>query len=163
MNAVAYDISAACSGFIFALNTAQAFFQAGIYRTALVIGCDVLSKIVDWEDRSTCVLFGDGAEGPRWSAGKRGRLFQMVMGSDGGRAASMVCPSRTNDNFLTGRKPEVGYTSMEGQEIFRFGGEEGAGVCGGAFGEERGGPGRRSSTLSSTRPTTASWRPSPRG
>ncbi len=119
VNAVAYDISAACSGFIFALNTAQAFFQAGIYRTALVIGCDVLSKIVDWEDRSTCVLFGDGA-GAAVVRREEGPAFQMVMGSDGGRAASMVCPSRTNDNFLTGRKPEVGYTSMEGQEIFRF-------------------------------------------
>ncbi|HIZ80068.1 MAG TPA: ketoacyl-ACP synthase III [Candidatus Lachnoclostridium stercorigallinarum] len=117
--AVAFDISAACSGFIFALNTAQAFFESGIYKTALVIGCDVLSKIVDWEDRSTCVLFGDGA-GAVVVQAEEGKGFRMVMGSDGSRASSMECPSRTNDNFLTGRKPEAGFTTMDGQEIFRF-------------------------------------------
>lgn len=119
VNAVAYDISAACSGFIFALNTAQAFFEAGIYKKALIIGCDVLSKIVDWEDRSTCVLFGDGA-GAVVAAAEEGDGFRMVMGSDGSRGASMTCPSRTNDNFLTGKKPEAGFTSMEGQGIFKF-------------------------------------------
>ena len=60
-NAAAFDLSAACSGFIFALNTAHAFLQSGMYRNALVIGADVMSKVVDWKDRSTCVLFGDGA------------------------------------------------------------------------------------------------------
>ena len=54
VNACAFDISAACSGFLFALNTMQAFIQAGIYRTGLVIGADCLSKLVDWKDRSTC-------------------------------------------------------------------------------------------------------------
>ena len=63
VNAAGYDISAACTGFVFALNTAHAFIQAGIYRTALVIGSDVLSKLLDWTDRGTCVLFGDGAGG----------------------------------------------------------------------------------------------------
>ena len=119
VNAVAYDISAACSGFIFALNTAQAFFEAGIYKKALVIGCDVLSKIVDWEDRSTCVLFGDGAGAVVVSA-EEGQGYRAVIGSDGSRAASMECPSRTNDNFLTGKLPTVGFTTMEGQEIFKF-------------------------------------------
>ena len=61
VNAACYDISAACTGFVFALNTAHAFIRAGIYKTALVIGADVLSKLIDWTDRSTCVLFGDGA------------------------------------------------------------------------------------------------------
>ena len=59
--AVAFDINAACSGFMFALNIANAYIQAGLYRTALILGAETLSKIVDWEDRSTCVLFGDGA------------------------------------------------------------------------------------------------------
>lgn len=61
VHAVAYDLSAACSGFLFALNTVNAFIQAGIYRTALVIGADCLSKLTDWSDRGTCVLFGDAA------------------------------------------------------------------------------------------------------
>ncbi len=60
-NAVAFDINAACAGFLFALHTAWAYVESGIYRNALVAGSEVLSKIVDWEDRSTCILFGDGA------------------------------------------------------------------------------------------------------
>ena len=60
-NAVAFDISAACAGFIFAMNIVHGFFQAGIYKTALIIGAETLSKVTDWTDRGTCVLFGDGA------------------------------------------------------------------------------------------------------
>ena len=71
VNAAGYDISAACTGFVFALNTAHAFIQAGIYRTALVIGSDVLSKLLDWTDRGTCVLFGDGAGAVVVQAGDR--------------------------------------------------------------------------------------------
>ena len=59
VNAVAYDISAACSGFEFALSTVQAFIRAGIYKTALIIGADCLSKLTDWSDRGTCVLLED--------------------------------------------------------------------------------------------------------
>lgn len=60
-NAVAFDLTAACSGFLFGVNTASAFLQSGAYETVLVIGADALSRWVDWEDRNTCVLFGDGA------------------------------------------------------------------------------------------------------
>ncbi len=60
-NAVAFDISAACSGFIYALSTADQFIKSGTYKTALVIGAEVLSRMIDWSDRNTCVLFGDGA------------------------------------------------------------------------------------------------------
>ena len=61
VNAVAFDINAACSGFIYALDIADSFIKCGKYRNALVIGSDVVSKLVNWKDRSTCVLFGDGA------------------------------------------------------------------------------------------------------
>ena len=61
LNAVAFDISAACSGFIFGLHIAQGFFASGIYKKGLVIGAETLSKVVDWSDRSNCILFGDGA------------------------------------------------------------------------------------------------------
>lgn len=60
-HAVAFDINAACSGFLFALETARAYIAAGLYKNALVVGSEVLSKLIDWSDRSTCVLFGDGA------------------------------------------------------------------------------------------------------
>ena len=60
-HAVAFDITAACSGFIYALHIVQGFIQAGIYKTALIIGAETLSKVLDWTDRSSCILFGDGA------------------------------------------------------------------------------------------------------
>ena len=119
VNAVAYDISAACSGFIFALNTVHSFIQAGIYRTGLVIGADTLSKLVDWEDRSTCVLFGDGAGAAVVQAADTG-LISMNMKSDGTKGHVLACKARTVGNFLTGGNPELGYVSMDGQEVFKF-------------------------------------------
>ena len=61
LNATGFDLNAACSGFLFAYNTAQAYISSGIFRTVLVIGAESLSRLVDWEDRNTCILFGDGA------------------------------------------------------------------------------------------------------
>ena len=60
-NAAAFDLNAACAGFLFALNTAYAYIEAGIYKNALIVGAEVLSKLMDWTDRGTCILFGDGA------------------------------------------------------------------------------------------------------
>ena len=121
VNAAAYDLSAACSGFIFALNTAYSFLAAGLYRTILVIGADCLSKIVDWSDRSTCVLFGDGAGAAVVQAEEGdGSRFHMLMGSDGQRGPVLACTSRTVGNFLTGTKPQLGYMTMDGQEVFKF-------------------------------------------
>ncbi len=117
--AVAFDISAACSGFIFALNTVHSFFKAGIYKTGLVIGADTLSKLIDWEDRSTCVLFGDGAGAAVVRAEESG-ILHMTMGSDGSRGSALECKARTTENFLTGKEPELGYMTMDGQEVFKF-------------------------------------------
>lgn len=119
VNAVAYDISAACSGFVFALNTMQAFIQSGIYRTGLVIGADCLSKLTDWGDRGTCVLFGDGAGAAVVRAEETG-MVQMVMHADGVKGPVLSCVSRTAGNFLNGRTPQLGYMHMDGQEVFKF-------------------------------------------
>lgn len=119
VNAVAFDISAACSGFVFALNTVHSFLSAGIYRTGLVIGADTLSKLVDWNDRSTCVLFGDGAGAAVVRAEGTG-VIGLTMGADGTKGDVLKCGGRTTGNFLTGKKPELGYMSMDGQEVFRF-------------------------------------------
>lgn len=117
--AVAFDVSAACSGFIFALNTMQAFIQAGIYQTGMLIGADCLSKLTDWTDRGTCVLFGDGAGAAIIKAEERG-LVHMVMGADGTKGSVLSCVSRTGGSFLNGKTPEIGYMFMDGQEVFRF-------------------------------------------
>lgn len=118
-NAVAFDISAACAGFIFAMNIVQGFFKAGIYKTGLIIGAETLSKVTDWEDRSTCVLFGDGAGAAVLKAGDTG-IIDMLMGADGTKGEALMCASRTLGNFLTETKPELGFMSMDGQEVFRF-------------------------------------------
>ena len=118
-NAVAFDISAACAGFIFAMNIVQGFFQSGVYKTALIIGAETLSKVTDWTDRGTCVLFGDGAGAAVLKADEKG-LIDMTMGSDGTKGPALSCTSRTLGNFLTGTKPELGFMTMDGQEVFRF-------------------------------------------
>ena len=118
-NAVAFDISAACSGFEFALSTVQAFLQAGIYKTALIIGVDCLSKLTDWNDRSTCVLFGDGAGAAVLRAEETG-VIHSVMGSDGTKGPVLSCSARTGGNFSNGKRPELGFIYMDGQEVFKF-------------------------------------------
>ena len=119
VNAACYDISAACTGFVFALSTAHAFISAGIYKTALVIGADVLSKLIDWTDRGTCVLFGDGAGAAVVRADETG-ILGLNMHSNGEKGGVLTCGSRSNGNFLLGRKPELGYMTMDGQEVFKF-------------------------------------------
>ncbi|MBQ1240772.1 MAG: ketoacyl-ACP synthase III [Lachnospiraceae bacterium] len=119
VNAAAFDISAACSGFIFAMNIVQGFLKSGIYQTALIIGAETLSKVVDWDDRSTCVLFGDGA-GAAVLKNEESGIIDMLMGSDGTKGEALKCTSRSLGNFLTGERPELGFMTMDGQEVFRF-------------------------------------------
>ncbi|MEG2350171.1 MAG: beta-ketoacyl-ACP synthase III [Hungatella sp.] len=118
-HAVAFDISAACSGFIFAFHTMHSYLKSGIYKTGLIIGADMLSKLVDWTDRGTCVLFGDGAGAAVVKAEETG-VIHMVMGSDGSRGSVLMCGARTSENFITGKKPQLGYMTMDGQEVFKF-------------------------------------------
>ncbi|MCI8511300.1 MAG: ketoacyl-ACP synthase III [Lachnospiraceae bacterium] len=120
VNAVAFDISAACAGFIFAMNIVQGFFMAGVYKTALIIGAETLSKVTDWGDRSTCVLFGDGAGAAVLKSGEDGGILDMVMGADGTKGSALSCTSRTLGNFLLGTAPQTGFMAMDGQEVFRF-------------------------------------------
>lgn len=119
VNAVAFDVSAACAGFIFAMNIVQGFFKSGIYQTALIIGAETLSKVTDWSDRSTCVLFGDGAGAAVLKNDSVG-MIDMMMGADGTKGDFLMCKSRTLGNFLTGTKPELGLMTMDGQEVFKF-------------------------------------------
>lgn len=118
-HAAAFDLNAACSGFLFALNTVDAYFQAGIFETALVIGVETLSKIIDWSDRSTCVLFGDGAGAVVAKASPRG-MIASLQGSDGSRGGILLCKNRTNNNPLISTGQEPDYLAMDGQEVFKF-------------------------------------------
>lgn len=99
-NAVAFDINAACSGFLFGLITANAYIQAGMYRSILVVGSEVLSKIMDWSDRSTCILFGDGAGAVLAETEEEGvsGMLGSVQGSDGSRGMVLQCRERLAKN-----------------------------------------------------------------
>ena len=117
--AVAFDINAACSGFMFALHTADAYIQSGIYKTALILGAETLSKIMDWNDRSTCVLFGDGAGAAVVRADQTG-LLAYDQGSDGKKGQVLLCEGRKNNNPLVENSVDLQYTHMDGQEVYKF-------------------------------------------
>ena len=120
VDAVAFDINAACSGFMFALNIAHAYLQTGVYKTALIIGAETLSKIMDWSDRSTCVLFGDGAGAAIVRADDRNSLLAFDQGSDGVKGSVLACPNRSNNNPLIETSKELSYVHMDGQEVYKF-------------------------------------------
>ncbi len=118
-NAVCFDINAACSGFLYAMNTAHMYIMGGMAKKALVVGAEVLSKIVDWSDRSTCVLFGDGAGAAVLGQGEHG-IVNLIMGSDGSRGNALMCSGRPLENLFIKQKAEFPYVSMDGQAVFRF-------------------------------------------
>lgn len=121
--AVAFDINAACSGFLFSLNTAEMYLRSGVYKTALVIGAETLSKMMDWNDRSTCVLFGDGAGAAVVRAeegdGSEG-ILAMMQGSDGSRGEVLTCDNRQVNNPYQTNDSALDYVHMNGQEVYKF-------------------------------------------
>lgn len=120
-NAVAFDLNAACSGFLFALNTAYTYFAAGIYKNALIIGAEVLSKIIDWTDRGTCILFGDGAGAVFVEAnpGKENN-YAFMQHSNGSKGMVLTCGTRDINNPLFKGEEMTKYVAMDGKEIFSF-------------------------------------------
>lgn len=119
LHAVGIDMNAACSGFIFAYNTAQAYIAAGMYKTVLIVGSECFSNIVDWEDRGTCILFGDGA-GAVVLRGEEGKAFPCVMHSDGSRGNVLTCESRHQKDWQKKEECKETYVKMKGQEVFKF-------------------------------------------
>ena len=118
-HAVAFDLSAACSGFLFALSTAQAYIKGGIYQKVLIIGAETMSKMIDWSDRSTCVLFGDGAGAAVVSAEETG-VLELVQKSDGTGKGVLSCKARETRNLLNHESETKEYLYMEGQPVFKF-------------------------------------------
>ncbi len=120
----AFDISAACSGFLYTLSTATQFIRTGAARHALIVGCDVLSRSLDFTDRNSCILFGDGAGAvvlsstPVINAGIRTiRLY-----SDGTRQELIQVPSKVTPNPAPGAplQPRLEFIRIVGREVFRF-------------------------------------------
>ncbi len=108
--AVCFDLNAACSGFLFALDTAYAYIRSGLYRNALVVGSEVLSKLVDWSDRGTCILFGDGAGAVFVEEAQPGAgILSIVQGSNGFQGSVLSCGAKGGEPIR-----------MEGKEVYRF-------------------------------------------
>lgn len=118
-HAVAFDISAACSGFLFGLHTANAYLQTGIYDRALIIGTDSLSRVIDWEDRGTCVLFGDGAGACVVELSDKG-LIDFVQLSDGTQGDVLSCYSSAMNTPMIPEGTPMRPLYMDGQAVFKF-------------------------------------------
>lgn len=119
-HAVAFDLNAACAGFLFALNTAYAYIEAGIYENALVVGSEVLSKIIDWTDRGTCVLFGDGAGAVLVEHSEQPGILGFVQHSDGTKGEVLKCESRQLKNPYVSMPFNNPFVKMDGREVFAF-------------------------------------------
>jgi len=122
--AVAFDLTAACSGFIFGLVTAAQFIRTGVYRNVLLIGADVLSRWVDWGDRRTCILFGDGAGAVVIQANDRDRLLGFELRSDGNQNhfLNLEYQAQSHD-LIDGIQIGQGTfhpITMNGQDVYRF-------------------------------------------
>ena len=118
----AFDVQAGCTGFVYGLAIATAFVSANIYKNVLVVGAEVLSKMVDWEDRSTCVLFGDGAGAVLVQPTDNGSIFSFDLGNDGSGAPYLLVPaggSRMPATHETVRDHEHAM-HMTGSEVFKF-------------------------------------------
>jgi len=122
-HAGAFDLNAVCSGFLYGLATGSQFILSGAHRNVLVIGADVFTRILDWEDRSTCVLFGDGAGAVVLQAtAEPGGLLSFVLGSDGAGACSLYVPaggSRLPASAATVAERQH-FVKMQGRDVFRF-------------------------------------------
>ena len=112
----AFDLQAVCAGFVYALANADALIRTGVYKTALVVGADIMSRIVDWDDRSTCVLFGDGAGAVILQASDEPGILAAKLSADGhldenvlGCAGHLAAGEAVGDPFVR----------MDGRQVFR--------------------------------------------
>ena len=120
--ACCFDVSAACAGFVYALTCACQFIKGGLYKNALVVGSEVLSSVTDWSDRSTCVLFGDGAGAAVLTESSKPGFLSAYLGSDGSQSEILNIPgggSRQPASIDT-VKGHLHYMKMKGNELFRI-------------------------------------------
>ena len=121
-HAACFDISAACAGFVYALSIAHQFIACGSYKNALVLGAETLSSVTDWQDRNTCVLFGDGAGAAVLAEVSSGGILSTYLGCDGSKTHLLNIPAGGSRNpaskdTVTSRQH---YIKMQGNELFKI-------------------------------------------
>ena len=112
----AFDVQAVCSGFVYALATADSFIRAGRATRALVVGGEIYSRILDWSDRATCVLFGDGAGAAVLIRDSAPGILSVELGADGAHADKLTVPAYVSRGKIYGDP----FTRMDGKAVFRF-------------------------------------------
>lgn len=114
--AAAFDVQAVCSGFIYALTVAEKFINSGSHRCALVVGTEVFSRILDWNDRGTCVLFGDGAGAVILEASEEPGILASALHADGAHHGILEVPGNVCDGKVVG----LPFVKMDGPAVFKF-------------------------------------------
>ncbi|MEM7379341.1 MAG: beta-ketoacyl-ACP synthase III, partial [Pseudomonadota bacterium] len=119
VGAAAFDVQAVCSGFVYALAVADNFIKAGSARCALVIGAETFSRILNWEDRSTCVLFGDGAGAVVLEASDEQGVLSTHLHADGAHATALHVPAGVSQGYEAVQQGRA-FVEMRGNEVFRM-------------------------------------------
>lgn len=119
--AAATDVAAACSGFVYGLAMGHQMVAGGLYKRVLVVGAEILSRVVDWKDRSTCVLFGDGAGAAVIGPTTRGQILSLHLGSDGSKADLLKVPAGGVAQPASERsvRDRLHFLKMNGAEVFK--------------------------------------------
>jgi 3-oxoacyl-[acyl-carrier-protein] synthase-3 len=115
-NSTAFDLQAVCSGFVYALATADSFIRGGTHKRALVVGAEVFSRILDWNDRGTCVLFGDGAGAVVLAADDKPGVHASVLHADGSQVGILSVPG----NVCGGKVVGSPFLQMQGNQVFKI-------------------------------------------
>lgn len=116
VGAMAFDVQAVCAGFMYALNIADKFIRSGSHKKVLVVGAEVFSRILDWDDRSTCVLFGDGSGAVVLEASERPGILATAAHADGSYNGILSVPGCVNGGKVTGDP----FLRMDGQAVFKL-------------------------------------------
>jgi len=120
--AAAFDLAAACAGFLYGMVTAEQYIRSGLYRNILVVGADMISSFIDWNDRSTCVLFGDGAGAAIVSATTQGGILSSILGSDGRYTKLLTIAAGGSRRPASAETLQEGghYLKMNGSDVFKL-------------------------------------------
>ena len=116
VGAAAFDVQAVCSGFVYALTIAEKFIRSGSHKTALIVGAEVFSRIMDWQDRGTCVLFGDGAGAVVLKAADTPGILATSLHADGSQSDILNVPGQIHSGQVVGDP----FLRMDGQAVFKF-------------------------------------------